>query len=541
MALRTVLSFVAYQVDAGGGVPLVAKGAEGQVVLAAADGQPSGYVADVKSLRTGDTVVPHSNAHGIIDSFTVDAPDSCPGVWFMSGPVATFQKFMEGSRGEPGLPGPSAVENDQAVAAYLSTSGTATRGEAAALTTSLMSSPGSGLRDATITVVQEYAGDSALAGYLASEGTASRDVLDQVASQIARIGPENVFSGFMAGALTEKDAVQGDPAFNGGYMNTFYGAEVGSKNQRGWKNTGFGTWALRDNVDGYNNVAIGDCALERNIGGVGTAKPSNTDPGSRNVGIGSYALRYNRTGFGNVGIGRNAAHTNVSGSYNTAMGTNAYSGQYSNGVGDEKTASFNTMLGYNAGFFTNADKNTAVGNQALYSNTTGIENTVIGSEAGYGLQTGNYNVIAGARALRQNPGGGSNTALGTGSMGNATSGSRNTAVGTSSLATPTGGSSNVAVGYGAGSTTPAGNNYSTSLGAEAKANHNNSVALGYGTTTTREDQVAFGNRILNLGVVASAPAATPGAMSLWVETISGKSVLKVRFATGPILDLIKEP
>lgn len=137
----------------------------------------------------------------------------------------------------------------------------------------------------------------------------------------------NVYLGKNAGLIA--DPLSDYLKAGGNYANVGIGYDVLSSNTRGWRNTAIGWSAMRDNVEGQNNAAFGDSALERNVGA--------PDPdgglalGSRNTAFGSYALRYNITGIGNVGVGRNAGHANESGNYNTAVGTNAYSGSVSEG------------------------------------------------------------------------------------------------------------------------------------------------------------------------------------------------------------------
>lgn len=307
-----------------------------------------------------------------------------------------------------------------------------------------------------------------------------------------RVGEANLVAGREAAPAVDPDATRESSGSSGGYFVTFLGAHSGEANERGWNNTAVGSNSMRDNVDGYNNVAVGDSALERNVGGVGGASASAGDPGARNTAVGSYALRYNRTGLGNVGVGRNAAHTNVSGDYNTAVGTNAFSGSYSEGgQQDVKTASYNTAVGYNALFRSNANSSVAVGDHALYA-ADAAEQTAVGSQAGRGITTGTYNVAVGARALKSQTTGGSNTTVGTAAAENLTTGSRNTAIGTSTMADMTGGGSNTAVGWGAGSSELA-PNYTTAVGTSATPIGGNSTAVGYNAATTAANQVQLGN------------------------------------------------
>ena len=58
------------------------------------------------------------------------------------------------------------------------------------------------------------------------------------------------------------------------------------------------------------------------------------------------------------------------------------------------------------------DFNTAEGDNALFSLTTGIRNTAIGDSALYNNTTGNFNTAIGADALYSNTTGGDNTANG---------------------------------------------------------------------------------------------------------------------------------
>lgn len=355
-----------------------------------------------------------------------------------------------------------------------------------------------------------------------------------------RYGTRNVILGLEAGS--KNDGENSTTPSNGGYGLVAVGSRAMEKNVRGWNNVAIGLAAMADNLDGYNNVAIGDAAMERNVGGIGATGTSNIAPGSRNVAIGSYALRYNTVGYGNVAVGRNAAHTNVSGAYNTAVGTNAYSGQFSNEVGDVKTGNDNTMIGYNAGFAVNANNNTAVGAHALYSNIGGAENTAIGHSAGFGIEGGFYNVAIGNRAMLSKNSGGSNTAVGVSSLSNASSGNRNVAVGTGSLGMLSSGSSNVAVGYNAGFLLPddaIGVNSTVSLGAESLARHTGSVALGYQTVTTTVNQVAVGKRHLEMLEHGAVGTPVSGAR-VYVMVEAGKTNLKIKFPNGEVKTIMGE-
>lgn len=350
------------------------------------------------------------------------------------------------------------------------------------------------LDDATTGLATETYVDDAVTGI--PEATTDTAGLmtgsDKATLDTYRIGPENTIAGEGAGVEIDESVTYDNAGGDGGYRNTVVGAGAGAQTVRGWRNTALGATAMRDNVDGYNNVAVGDSALERNTGGIGSGSPAVDDPGARNTAVGSYALRYNTTGRGNVGIGRNAAHTNVSGDNNTAVGTNAFSGSWSEGgQQDTKTGNNNVAVGYNALFTSDSDDSVAIGQHALYA-ATQKEQTAVGAQAARAVTTGTYNVAIGARALLTQTIGGSCTVVGTGAAANLSTGSRNTAVGTSAMNVMTGGGSNTALGFEAG-TSDESVNYTTALGTSATPVGNNSTAVGYNASTTGANQVQLGN------------------------------------------------
>ena len=116
---------------------------------------------------------------------------------------------------------------------------------------------------------------------------------------------------------------------------------------------------------------------------------------------------------------------------------------------------------------TNGDRNTANGALALFTNVTGSENTATGYAAvffnrgsgntanGIGAlhtnATGTNNTANGQRALYDNLSGSKNTANGSGALGHNTMGDNNTADGFQALGANTTGSFNIALGNNAGS------------------------------------------------------------------------------------------
>jgi len=118
----------------------------------------------------------------------------------------------------------------------------------------------------------------------------------------------------------------------------------------------------------------------------------------------------------------------------------------------------NTAEGENALFsLTTGYDNVAVGYEALFSNTSGILNTGSGYKALYANTTGNANTATGNAALSRNTTGGNNTADGLHALFLNTIGKRNTGVGALVLSANTFGSYNIALGYNAGSSLTTGN------------------------------------------------------------------------------------
>ena len=130
------------------------------------------------------------------------------------------------------------------------------------------------------------------------------------------------------------------------------------------------------------------------------------------------------------------------------------------------TGTGNTATGFKALFRnTTGFSNTANGNSALFSNTTGEGNTASGSGALGNNTTGVANVAVGAGALFANTNSASNTAVGTNALEANTTGSENTAIGDEALTISNGGN-NSALGHFALFRNTSGN-FNTAIGDEA--------------------------------------------------------------------------
>jgi Chaperone of endosialidase len=115
------------------------------------------------------------------------------------------------------------------------------------------------------------------------------------------------------------------------------------------------------------------------------------------------------------------------------------------------TGSSNTAIGFAAlGSNATGSQNTATGVFALINNTTGFQNAATGVQALFSNTTGFHNAAAGFQALLSNTTGNHNTADGDNALVHDTTGSLNTAIGAHALDHNITGSSNVALGFQAG-------------------------------------------------------------------------------------------
>jgi hypothetical protein len=145
----------------------------------------------------------------------------------------------------------------------------------------------------------------------------------------------------------------------------------------------------------------------------------------------------------NTALGDDALITVTSGISNTAVGNAALK---TNRGGDGNTATGRLALSSN----TNGKSNTATGMAALRDNTTGNRNTATGRDSLLNNTIGNENTATGLNALGDNSTGDFNSAIGSGALFHNTAGNRNTAIGLLALQNNTTGNFNVALGDNAG-------------------------------------------------------------------------------------------
>ncbi len=180
--------------------------------------------------------------------------------------------------------------------------------------------------------------------------------------------------------------------------------------------------------------------------------------------------------FACLSLGTGAGNPGVStGNRNTALG------EFS--LASNTTGSDNTSVGaFACNANTNGDSNTAVGSFALVSNTTGDVNTAIGSGTMPSNTSGNANTAVGVNVLNSNTTGGSNTGLGFQALFANVAGINNTAVGAGALALG-GGSGNIALGFQAGRNVTNGSN-NIHIGHIAPGNESNTIRIGTTQTAT---------------------------------------------------------
>ena len=180
----------------------------------------------------------------------------------------------------------------------------------------------------------------------------------------------------------------------------------------------------------------------------------------------------------NTAEGQNALLSRTTGTFNTAIGFFS--------LGALTTANFCTGLGAGTLLVNTADQNTATGAGALLSNTIGFGNTADGAFALLSNATGTHNAATGRFALFNNTSGSFNTANGLDALYSNTTGDSNTAIGLSALAFNTTGTSNIALGTSAGQNLTTGDR-NIDIGNLGVANEGNTIRIG----TTDEQSATY--------------------------------------------------
>jgi hypothetical protein len=382
-----------------------------------------------------------------------------------------------------------------------------------------------------------------------------------------------------------------DGAYPGG--NTAEGQNALFNTTTGSFNAAVGFYSLFGNAIGSYNTAVGAGALDLNVANnntaIGAASLLLNTTGSNNTGTGTDALASNNSGIQNTATGAFALFANTTGSGNIAIGYQAGSAQTSGNnnidignigvpaesntirigdstihaaifvagitamspaapnqavlidpatgqLGGADVSSFgvvvtdpeNTAVGDQAlASNTGGGSNTATGFRALFSNTDGAHNTATGAHALENNDTGVFNNAFGALALASNVNGFSNNAMGDSALFENIHGTENTAFGDLAL------SNNDATGHGQG-------NFNTAVGAEALFNNtdgdsNNAIgAFALHSITTGSFNQAMGYEALHNNVdgfsnVAIGDSAlsnsTAGSSNVVVGDSAGQNVI----------------
>jgi hypothetical protein len=211
----------------------------------------------------------------------------------------------------------------------------------------------------------------------------------------------------------------------------------------------------------------------------------------------------------NTAEGQNALFSMTTGQGNTAVG---WFSLWGNAAG-----SFNTATGAGTLLFNTADENTAFGAAALLNNTSGGGNTATGAAALLSNTIGQNNTANGASALQSNTEGSDNTAIGRQALFSNTTGGSNTAIGDSALFNNTTGGVNTAVGLQALENNTSGDR-NTATGLSALSGN-----------ATGNDNTATGHEALHFNLSSGNTAMGSGALS---ENTTGSDNTALGFNAG---------
>jgi len=228
---------------------------------------------------------------------------------------------------------------------------------------------------------------------------------------------------------------------------------------------------------------------------------------------------HTKGGTFNTAIGQLALASVTTGSNNTASGDRAL---LSNTTGYRNTASGSYALQSNV----LGNGNTATGTQALFSNAIGSDNTASGNRALFSNTTGNSNTASGAGALYSNDTGSGNTASGLSAL-RANTASNNTAFGAESLRSNTTGVGNTASGFDAlrSNTTGGSNTASGNYSLFFNSTGNRNTATGFNalkSNTIGSDNTAVGRNALYSNSTGSNNTAS-GAAALSSNTTGAQN------------------
>jgi len=221
---------------------------------------------------------------------------------------------------------------------------------------------------------------------------------------------------------------------------------------------------------------------------------------------------------GNTAAGENALLSLTTGTFNTAVGWFS--------LASDTNSQLNTGLGAGALFANIGYSNTAVGAGALLNNSTGGQNTATGVFALFSNTEGAGNTAIGDSALFANTAD-DNTAVGNSALSSNTSGNGNTAEGVAALGFNTTGTGNTAIGFEAlfSNTIGIGNTAVGALALQENAGISN-TATGFsalGSNTTGDSNTCVGFGALNDNTTGAFNTAI-GSAALFANTTANANV-----------------
>jgi uncharacterized coiled-coil protein SlyX len=200
---------------------------------------------------------------------------------------------------------------------------------------------------------------------------------------------------------------------------------------------------------------------------------------------------------GNTAEGQDALFSLTTGTFNTAVGF--LSGHAFT------TGNLNTAIGAGALLLTHADENTATGAAALLNGSGGFGNTANGAFALFSDTDGDFNTAVGDSTLFHNTTGNGNTAVGLNALASNNTGGANTAVGSEALLNNTTGSNNTAAGDGALGNSTGFNNVAVGAGAAGGiSDANNVICIGAFLSGLNQDNSCFISNIFGAPVSGDA-------------------------------------
>jgi predicted nucleic acid-binding Zn-ribbon protein len=215
---------------------------------------------------------------------------------------------------------------------------------------------------------------------------------------------------------------------------------------------------------------------------------------------------------GNTAEGQSALFSLTTGTYNTAVGflslRNNTEGQFNTAIGAGALLSNIPGPNNSADGVAVSSQNTAVGTGALLSNTTGANNTAIGAFALFSNTTFGFNTATGSNALFNNTTGTRNNADGAFALASNTTSNSNTATGMSALFSNTEGSFNTATGDSAlySNITGSGN---TAYGFAALSNNTSGAQnTASGDSALANNTTGTGNIALGYGAASNVTTAS---------------------------------